>query len=321
MRAARRTRYGPPDVIEVEDAAVPAPADDQLLIRMHAATVSRTDCALLAARPFFMRFMTGLRAPRLQTLGTDFAGRVEAVGAQVQGFQAGDRVWGIRDMGAASHADYLVMAQDAAVSHMPDGVRFEDAVACVEGGWYAYSFLDKVAVGAATRVLINGATGAIGSMLLQLCVHRGAAVTAVGNGKNLDLLKLLGADRVIDYERADFTQDGGVYDYVFDAVGKSRFGACKHLLVPRGVYISSELGPGGQNPFLALLTPALGGKRVVFPIPVPPRAFLDVLRPLVAERHVRPVIDRTYTLDTIREAYAYVASGQKTGAVLLQLAA
>jgi NADPH:quinone reductase-like Zn-dependent oxidoreductase len=152
-----------------------------------------------------------------------------------------------------------------------------------------------------------------------MSVHSGASVTAVGNTKNLELLKSLGADRVIDYEHADFTRDDQVYDYVFDAVGKSTFGACKHLLVPKGVYISSELGPGWQNPFLALITPALGGKRVVFPIPIPRKAFLEVLHPLAAERHFRPVIDRTFTLDTIREAYAYAASGKKTGSVVLTL--
>ncbi len=320
MRAARRERYGSPDVIRVEDVAVPTPAGDELLVRVHAATVSRTDCALLSAQPFFMRLLTGLRRPKILTLGTDFTGRVEAVGARVSNFQVGDKVWGINDLGARSHAEYLVISENDSVASMPTGLSFEGAAACIEGAWYAYSLLHKVAVGKGTRVLINGATGAIGSALLQMSVHFGATVTAVGNTKNLGLLKSLGADRVIDYEHADFTQDGQVYDYVFDAVGKSNFGACKHLLVPKGVYISSELGPGWQNPFLALITPALGGKRVVFPIPIARKAFLEVMGPLVAERHFRPVIDRTFSLDAIAEAYAYAASGQKTGSVVLKLA-
>ncbi len=319
MRAARRERYGPPDVIQVEDVAVPTPAGDELLVRVHAATVSRTDCALLSAKPFFMRFLTGLRRPKIQTLGTDFAGRVEAIGAAVSDFQVGDNVWGINDLGARSHAEYLVISKNDAVARMPTAVSFEDAAACIEGAWYAYSILAKVTVGKGTRALINGATGAIGSALLQMSVHSGATVTAVGNTKNLALLKSMGADRVIDYQLVDFTQDDQVHDYVFDAVGKSSFGACRHLLTPKGVYISSELGPGWQNPFLALITPVFGGQRVVFPIPIARKAFLEVMRPLAAEHHFRPVIDRTFTLDAIAEAYAYVASGEKTGSVVLKL--
>ncbi|WP_437622748.1 NAD(P)-dependent alcohol dehydrogenase [Sorangium sp. So ce1151] len=319
MRAARRERYGSPAVIRIEDVAVPTPADDELLIRVHAATVNRTDCALLSASPFIMRFMTGLRRPRNTTLGTDFAGRVEAIGSRVSRFAVGDAVWGIDDLGAGSHAEYLVISRDASVARMPTGLSFEEAAACIEGAWYAHSILERAALEKGRRVLINGATGAIGSALLQMCVYRGATVTAVGNTRNLELLRSLGADRVINYEQADFTRDDQVYDYVFDAVGKSTFGACKRLLAPRGVYVSTEPGPGWQNPFLALLTPALGGKRVVFPIPVDRKAFLEVMGRLVTERQFRPVIDRTVTLDAIQEAYAYAASGQKTGNVVLKL--
>lgn len=307
-------------MIRVEDVAVPKPAGDELLVRVQAATVSRTDCALLSAQPFIMRFMLGLLRPKRQTLGTDFAGRVEAIGAQVSDFRVGDEVWGINDLGAGSHAEYLVISKNDAVARMPSDVSFEEAAACIEGAWYAYSFIHKLAVGTSSRVLLNGATGAIGSALLQWCVHFGATVTAVGNTKNLALLTSLGANRVIDYEHTDFTRDDQVYDYVFDAVGKSTFGACKRLLVPRGVYVSSELGPGWQNPFLALITPVLGGKRVLFPIPIGRKAFLEIMRPLVGERSFRPVIDRRFTLDAIGEAYAYAASGQKTGCVVLKLA-
>ncbi|MGK4003902.1 NAD(P)-dependent alcohol dehydrogenase [Sorangium sp. So ce1036] len=319
MRAAQREQYGSPDVVHVRDVAVPTPADDELLVKVHAATVSRTDCALLAARPPIMRLTTGLRRPRIMTLGTDFAGRVEAVGARVSHFRVGDSVWGINDMGARSHAEYLVISKDDAVAPMPAGLSFEDAAACLEGGWYAYSVVDKVELGEGKRVLINGATGAIGSALLQLSVHRGATVTAVGNTRNLGLLRSLGAHRVIDYEQTDFTTDDRVYDYIFDAVGKSTFGACKHLLAPDGVYVSTELGPGCQNVLLALVTPALRKKRVIFPIPIDRKRFLEAMGPLAAGRHFRPVTDRTFTLDTIREAYTYVASGQKTGSVLLKL--
>jgi NADPH:quinone reductase-like Zn-dependent oxidoreductase len=169
-------------------------------------------------------------------------------------------------------------------------------------------------------VLINGATGAIGSSLLQLCVYHGAPVTAVGNTKNLELLRSLGASRVIDYEQSDFTQDGELYDYVFDAVGKSTFFACRHLLKPKGVYSSSELGPAAQNLPLALVTPVLAGRRVVFPVPVDRKRCFQFIRELVEEGRFRAVIDRTVTIDEIREAYAHAASGQKTGSVVLAFA-
>ncbi|KYF55610.1 NADPH:quinone oxidoreductase [Sorangium cellulosum] len=321
MRAARRERYGTPSVIRIEDVAVPTPADDEILVRVHAATVSRTDCALLSASPFILRFMTGLRRPKSKALGTDFAGRVEAIGSRVRSFAVGDDVWGINDLGAGSHAEYLVISGDDSVARMPTGLSFEEAAASIEGAWYAYSITQRAALEKDRRVLINGATGAIGSALLQICVSLGANVTAVGNTKNLELLRSLGAARVIDYEQEDFTRDDQVYDYVFDAVGKSTFGACKRLLTPRGVYVSSEPGPGWQNPFLALLTPALGRQRVVFPIPIDRKAFLDVIGRLVTEGHFRPVIDRAVSLDAVQEAYAYAASGQKTGSVVLKLAA
>lgn len=319
MRAARRERYGSPDVIQIEDVPLPTPRADEILVRVHAATVSRTDCALLAAHPFFMRFLTGLHRPKTKTLGTDFAGRVEAIGERVSTFQVGDAVWGMDDLGAASHADYLVASAKGSVALMPSGTSFVDAAACIEGAWYAYSIVDRVAVGKDRRVLINGATGAIGTALLQLSVHLGATVTAVGNAKSLELLRSLGASRVIDYEQANFTEDDHVYDCVFDAVGKSSFGACRRLLDPRGVYVSTELGPGWQNLFLALVTPVFGKQRVVFPIPMDRKAFLAAMGPLVAQGHFRPVIDQVVTLDGIRDAYAYAASGQKTGCVVLKL--
>jgi len=319
MKAARRERYGQADVIQVQDVDEPTVEQDELLVRVHAATVSRTDCALLSATPFIMRFFTGLSRPRVTTLGSDFAGRVVAVGSRVRDFVVGDRVWGINDMGARSHAEYMAISTADAVARMPVGLSFAEAVGCIEGAWYAYSIIDKVELGPGRRVLINGATGAIGCALLQLAVFFGASVTAVGNTKNLELLRSLGAGRVIDYELADFTRDEQTYDYVFDAVGKSTFAACKHLLTRTGVYVSTELGPGCQNPLLALLTPLFGGKRVVFPIPIGRKRLLEVLHPLAAERRVRAVIDRTFGIDQIREAYAYAGSGQKTGSVVLRL--
>jgi NADPH:quinone reductase-like Zn-dependent oxidoreductase len=317
MRKARRERYGPPEVIEVVDVERPTPQGDQILVRVHAATVNRSDCAVLLAQPFFMRLMTGLSRPKRDDLGSDFAGDVEAVGPDTTRFAVGDKVWGFNDMGLGSHAQCLVI-RETAVERMPDGVGFEDAAASIEGAFYAHNFINKVDVQAGSRVLVNGATGAIGSALVQLCKNAGATVTAVGHTKKQELLPSLGADAVIDYETTDFTQCGETFDYIFDSVGKSTFGKCKPLLAPRGVYISSELGPGWQNPFLAMVTPLLGGRRVGFPFPQDVHGFLGLMKGWLEAGRFRPVIDRRYALDGIREAFAYVASGQKTGNVVLK---
>ena len=322
MRAARRDHYGSSAVIRVDEIAAPTSSAEQVLIRVHAATVSRTDCALLAADPFFMRLLTGVFAPRLKTLGTDFAGQVEAVGTKVTSFKVGDRVFGINDLGIGSHAEYLVTTVNDGIELMPEGQTFEEAAASVEGGWYAYSFIRRArTLAPGAQVLINGATGAIGAALLQFCVHLGASVTAVGNSRGLELLKTLGATRVLDHAREDFTRqaEAAFYDYVFDAVGKSTFGACRHLLKPNGIYSSSALGPGWQNLALALARPVVPGKQVVFPLPIAKGEYLPFVRALVTERHFRPIIDRRYSLAEIRDAYAYVASGQKTGSVVLSL--
>jgi NADPH:quinone reductase-like Zn-dependent oxidoreductase len=318
MRAAWRNKYGSPSVIQVVDVETPIPKHDEILVRVQAATVSRTDCALLSATPFFMRFMSGLFAPRTTILGTDFAGQVEAVGKDVTSFRTGDAVWGFNDLGLRSHAEYLVVSARSKVANMPDGLSFDDAAASIEGSFYAYNFIKRVSIDSNKNVMINGATGGIGSALLQLTKHFEATVTAVGDTENLDLLKSLGADRVIDYLHEDFTQDQETYNYVFDAVGKSSFGKCKRLLKPNGIYISSELGPNAQNPILALLTPLFGKRRVSFPIPTDVKGFLDFMSDLAGSGRFRPVIDRTYDLKDVREAYEYVVSGQKTGNVLLK---
>lgn len=320
MREASHKRYGSAAEIEVIEVETPVPKEDELLVRVRAATVSRTDCALLSATPFFMRLATGLRVPKEKVLGTDFAGEVEAIGNDVTKFQVGDRVWGFNDLGCRSHAEYLVVSASGVVAKMPEILSFEVAVASIEGAFYASNFINKVKVGPGSRVLVNGATGAIGSALLQLSTHAGATVTAVGNTENLGLLKLLGADKLIDYRHQDFTQDNERYDYIFDAVGKSSFGKCRHLLTSSGVYISSELGAGYQNAPLALLTPVFGKRKVVFPVPTNIREFLSQMSDLIEEGSFRPVIDRGYDLDSVREAYEYVASGKKTGNVILGMA-
>lgn len=317
MKAAFNTVYGSPEVVQIKELPTPVPKENDLLIRVHATTVNRTDCAILFGKPFIMRFFTGLAKPSTYIRGTDFAGVVESVGKNVTLFHPGDRVFGFDDTGLQSHAQYMTIADTKAISMIPEGLTYEQAAASVEGAHYAYNFITKVALHDGQRVLVNGATGAIGSAALQFLKYFGAVATAVCNTKNVALIRSLGADAVINYDTDDFTNDQQQYDFVFDAVGKSSFGKCKPLLKPNGVYISSELGPHGENLYLPLLTAFHRGKKVLFPFPVDIPRSLRFIRELLMRGAFTPVIDRTYPLEHIADAYRYVASGQKTGNVVI----
>lgn len=319
MKAVIHDSYGAPEVLHIAEVPRPIPAKDEVLVRVRAATVNRTDCAMLRARPWFMRLLTGLLKPTRPILGTDFAGTVEAIGPQTVSLKVGDSVFGLNDEGLSSHAEYLTVSEGDAVTTMPAGISFEEAAACLEGAHYARNFINKVDLKPRDQVLVNGATGAIGSAMVQLLAAADAKVTAVCPAKHIELVKSLGASVVIDYPRQDFTTLGGHYPFVFDAVGKSSFGRCKGLLEPGGVYISSELGPGAQNPFLALLTPLFGGRRVGFPTPVDRRASVLLVKKLIEEGKFRAVVDRTHPLEEIVEAFRYVESGEKIGNVVISM--
>jgi len=319
MKAAVYETYGSPDVLQIKEVAKPIPKDKEVLIRVCAATVNRTDCAMLRAKPFIMRFFTGLLKPKNPILGTDFAGQVEAVGKDVGSFKVGDRVFGFDDSGVSSHAAYMTLSEEKAIAILPDHISYEEAAASLEGAHYAYNFINKVDLQPGQRVLVNGATGAIGSAAVQLLKYYGAHVTAVCRTKNTELVKSIGADQVIDYTKEDFTKMPGTYHFVFDAVGKSTFAKCKPLLEPGGVYISSELGPMVQNPFLAMITPITGGKKVVFPVPSDCRRSVLLIKKLIEEGKFKAVIDRKYPLAAIANAYRYVETGEKTGNVVITL--
>jgi len=319
MKAAYRKEYGTPDTLKIEEIEIPKPKENELLIKVYAATVNRTDCAVLTGRPYIMRLFTGLFKPNLAVTGTDFAGQVESLGKNLSSFKVGDRVFGFNDNGLASHAQYMTISTEKAVSLIPENLSYEEAAASLEGAHYAYNFIKKVKVKKGEKVLVNGATGAIGSALLQFSKYYGAYVTAVGNSKNLELMKTLGADKVIDYQREDFTKDNQKYKYVFDAVGKSSFAKCKNLLETDGVYISSELGSLGQNLLLALISKITSGKKVIFPVPTDIKASIDFIKKLIKEDKFKSVIDRKYPLEKISEAFTYTAGGQKTGNVILKI--
>jgi NADPH:quinone reductase-like Zn-dependent oxidoreductase len=319
MKAAIRTKYGDPSVLSIQNIEKPTPKDNEVLVKVHATTISRTDMGVLLGAPFVFRFFTGLTKPRYQTTGTDFAGQIEIVGKNVTDFKAGDRVWGFLDHGLPTHAEYAALSADIPITKIPMDWDYKSIVACAEGAHYARNFINKVNLEAGQKAVVYGATGAIGSALVQILKHFGLYVTAVCATPHLNLVKSLGADKVRDYLKEDFTDDEILYDYVFDAVGKSAFGICKPMLKPKGIYISSELGPNNENLYLPLITPFLGGKKVIFPMPLDIKASLKFMNELIELGHFKPVIDRVYPLDDIAEAFRYVLTGQKIGNVIISM--
>ena len=319
MKAAIRRFYGSPEAISVEEVTKPVPKDSEVLIRVNATTVNRTDCANLTAQPFIMRFFLGLFKPRKIIIGTDFAGEVVSVGKHVTSFQSKERVFGFTDMGLESQAEYMVITPKDNILTIPAEIDFPQAAASLEGAHYAYTFVHKTSIQPGNRILINGATGAIGSALLQFCYTYNVYITATCDTKNIDLIQSLGANKIIDYTQEDFTQYDDKYDFIFDAVGKSTFGKCKPLLKNGGTYISSELGPFSQNVFFAIFPFLTGDKKVIFPIPYSLNHSLPFIKSMLEKGEFKPVIDHEYSLEDISKAYAYVISGKKTGNVVINL--
>jgi NADPH:quinone reductase-like Zn-dependent oxidoreductase len=317
VRAAVNTSYGPPEVVHIEEVAKPEPGPDQLLIRVHATTVNRTDCGVRAADPFIVRLFTGLTRPRHTILGGEFAGEVEAVGRDVSSLSPGDAVFGLSPDDSGAHAEYVRMPELGPVARKPDAISYEQAAPTCDAALLALRGWRRAGIQRGQRVLVNGASGAIGSAAVQLARWFGAEVTAVCGTKNLELARSLGAVRVIDYTREDFTQDDRRYDIVFDAVGKSSFRRCRRLLEPRGVFLFTDLGFLGHVPLLALLTGFVGNRRVMIPIPKPTQQDVRLLAELVEAGDFAPVIDRSYPFEEIVEAYRYVETGEKTGNVVL----
>jgi len=319
MKASIYTSYGPPAVLSLAEIEKPVPKNNEVLVAVKATTVNRTDCAMLRAKPFIMRFLTGLFKPSNPVLGTEFAGIVETVGKEVQAFKPGDRVFGFNDQGMHAHAQYLVLAEDKNITTIPAHITFKQAAASCEGSHYAYNMIKKVKLEPGQKVLVNGASGGIGSAAVQLLKHFGAEITAVCGTKNTELVRSLGAGRVIDYTHTDFTKEDQQYAVVLDTVGKSSFAKCKPLLQPRGAYISSELGWLCENIFLALFTPLFSKKKVIFPVPSDIKGTMLLVKQLLEQGTFRPLIDREYPLEKIAEAFSYVETGQKTGNVVISM--
>lgn len=314
MRAVVCSGYGAPDRLEIRELDQPHPEEGEVLVRVQAATVNRTDSSLLRGKPRLARLATGLTRPRQPVMGTEFAGRIEGLGAGVTDFSVGDAVFGFH---IGTQAEFLTMSTSGPVAKIPDGMSAAEAAPTTEGAHYALSALETVDVGVGGHVLVYGASGAIGSAAIQLLKHRGVAVTAVCDARGIDLMASLGADNVVDYTAEDFTRTDERFDVVFDAVGKTRFVRCQPLLKPGGAYLTTDLGPRAENLPLILLTRWIGDHRVRLPFPTDARAHVQFVQELLSSGHLRPVVDRTYPLDEIVDAYRYVESERKLGNVVV----
>jgi NADPH:quinone reductase-like Zn-dependent oxidoreductase len=319
MKAAVYRRYGPPEVVRIEEVLTPIPKTTELLVRVRATTVSAGDARLRSARvpPGFgvlMRLGFGVLGPRKPILGWEFAGEVVAVGPSVSRFAPGDRVFGVR-MG--SHAEYVVASQGS-VAPIPRNLRDEEAAALVFGGTTSLFYIrDKAKIQPGERVLINGASGAVGTAAVQLAKHFGGIVTAVCSSANAELVRSLGAVRVIDYVKESFTQAADAYDIILDAVGNCTFSGCARALAPGGrlLLVVASLG----QILAATLRPSRAGRKVLTGVSATPGEALHFLGGLAQSGAFIPVIDRTYTLAQIADAHAYVDTGRKKGSVVLTL--
>jgi NADPH:quinone reductase-like Zn-dependent oxidoreductase len=314
MRAVVHDRYGPPEVLRFETLERPVPGDDDVLVRIRATTVTRTDTGLRSAEFFISRFVTGLRRPKQRILGLEFAGDVEQTGVNVSEFAVGDRVFGVA---TGAHAEYVTIPESRAIALMPTGLTYEEAAAVCDGAALALSCFRKAGPLDGRRVLVYGASGSVGTAGVQLAKHLGAHVTAVCSTANVDLVRSLGADAVVDYTHEDFTKNGETYDVVFDAVGKTSFRRCRRSLNPGGFYLETDLGFIWHVPLLALATRWVGSRRVALGITKYRKEDVLLLKTLLENGDYRPVIDRTYALDEVIEASKYVETEQKTGNVVL----
>lgn len=322
MKAVLAERYGPPEVLQIREIATPTPKAGEILIRIHATTVTSADWRLRSQTVptgfgLIMRLVFGLRKPRQPILGSELAGVVAAIGRDVTRFQVGERVFAFSDMRLGCHAEYIVLPQDGMVVATPPGLTDDTAAALCFGGTTALDFLRRAKVRRGERLLVNGASGAVGTAVVQLARRAGAEVTGVCSTANLDLVRSLGAVQVIDYSRDDFTGNGETYDVIVDTVGTAPFSRCRRSLKPGGRLLLVLAGlPDMLKGLWVSLT---SGRRV---IAGPAAVKLDDLRTLAALAETgefQPVIDRIYPLQQIVEAHRYVDTGRKKGNVIISM--
>jgi NADPH:quinone reductase-like Zn-dependent oxidoreductase len=318
MKAVVYTKYGPAEVLHLNEVAKPTPKDNEVLIKVHATTVTAADCIMRKGEPFWGRIILGLRKPIRKILGSELAGEIEAVGKDVKRFRNGDQVYGFTGFGLAAYAQYTSMPQEGSLGIKPASITYEQAAATVDGASTALFFLkDRAKIQSGQKVLILGASGSIGTYAVQLAKHFGAEVTGVCSTKNIELVKSLGADKVIDYTKEDFTKSGETYDIIFDTVGKSAFSHCASSLSKNGCYLATV---GLKNNLLMLWTSIIGGKKVITGMSLQKTEALSFLKDLVDAGKLKPVIDRCYPLEQIVEAHRYVDQGHKKGNVVITVA-
>jgi NADPH:quinone reductase-like Zn-dependent oxidoreductase len=322
MKAVVQDRYGPPEVLRIEEVERPVPRDDEVLIRVRASTVTQTDTHVRGANPMFWRLVFGLRRPRWRTLGVELAGEVEAVGAAVRKFKVGDAVFGHPSTLLGAHAEYVCVRESGALAPKPAGMSFDDAAAVCDGASQALATLRQADARVGRRIVVYGASGSLGTAAVQLAKHFGAHVTAVCGTDHVELVRSLGADEVVDYRQQDFTKNGQTYDAIIDAVGKYSFRRGRRSLTPGGVYVATD---GGrflvETIALLVATRWVGSKRVRTGIGRRIKADVLFLKELIDAGEFRAVVDRRYPMDQAAEAHRYVETWRKAGNVVLTIAA
>lgn len=319
MKAWVNTEYGSPEVLHLKEVTKPVLKENEIFVKIKATSVNRTDCGFRAPEYFIVRLVGGLFKPRKTILGSEFSGVVEEIGNKVSMFKKGDKVFGLSTYNFGTHAEYLKLKETASIALMPTNMNFNEAAAVCDDLMLATNIVRKIDFTKAKKVLINGATGSIGSAVLQLARLKGAQVTAVCNEVNFDKIKSLCATEVIDYTKNDFTNCGDKFDAVIDAVGKSSFFKCRKIMNPGAIYISTELGYLSQNVFLPLLTSLGSSKKVLFPIPTDSQKDVLYYKKLIEEGKFKAVIDRTYSFNEIVEATKYVETATKFGNVVIEV--
>jgi NADPH:quinone reductase-like Zn-dependent oxidoreductase len=319
MRAVVQDRYGPPEVLYIEEVERPVPRDGEVLIRVWASTVSQTDTHIRRPDPALWRLVFGWQRPRWRIRGVDLAGVVEAVGTGVTEFAVGDEVFGLVGWFGA-HAEYVVLAESAPIALKPANLSFEEAAAVGDGAMQALATLRVGAVREGSRIVIYGASGSLGTAAVQIAKHLGAHVTGVSSTRNVELVRSLGADEVIDYTREDLTKRGPIFDVVIDAVGKYAYHWGKRALKPGGTYVETDFGPYKLETLVMWMASRwLGSRRLKFASGGPSKADVQFMKGLIEAGAYRPVIDRTYPMEQVAEAHRYVETWHKTGNVVLTL--
>jgi NADPH:quinone reductase-like Zn-dependent oxidoreductase len=318
MKAIVYKKYGSPNVLEPINLENPIPKANEVLIRVYATTVTTADCMMRRGDTFLSRILLGLLKPKkkYQILGTELSGKIEALGSKVKMFKSGDEVYAFRGFGTGCYAQYKCMTENGSIAIKPHNMEFSEAASVVDGATTALFFLkEKANIQKGQKVLINGASGSIGTFAVQLAKYFGAEVTGVCSTKNIELVKSLGADKVVDYSKEDFTRTGDTYDIIFDTVGKSSFLHSRRALVTKGKYISTVMT------FMLILQSFLtklgNNQKVIFAMSLNKTEALNYLRTLIEEGKLKTIIDRQYPLEELREAHTYVEKGHKKGNVVI----